>query len=385
MKYFLKLAASLFSGVIVSIFLASPASAVYFSSGTNLNIAKVEKIDESAFVAGETLSVSADVNGDLFCAGRNITINGNVKGDIICAGQSIKINGLVDGNVRLAAQDIEINGVVARNVSVVSQNLVLAKFSSVKGDIFFGVQKVDLGGSLGRDLAGAGDQININGSLLRNAKVTASSINISDSSKIGGNIDYYVDENGQYNQASVQSVAGTVTRHDVVKPEKEAIKEEVKQAAPTASIVGKLISIISFSLVGFLLIFFTPKRTARVIEIIKSNPFKTFFLGMGISIIAPFVFILSMVTVVGITSAMVVLLFYVISMVISSLYASILVGKLVLEKFKSDKAKSLYLSTLVGCFLVGLVSMVPVIGWLAVLCLYLSGLGAILLSYLPEK
>lgn len=383
MKNFLKLTASLLSGIIIFVLFSAPVSAVYFGSGSNLSLPKTQKIDESAFIAGETVTIDSDINGDLYCAGRNVTINGNIKGDIICAGQIIKINGIVDGNVRAAAQDIEISGTVTRNVSVATQNLVLEKYSLVKGDIFFGVQQVDLRGNLGRDLAGAGEQVNINGSLLRNAKVTASKLNISDTASISGSLDYYMENTGIYSQANPKNIKGIVTRHEITKP--EPVKPVAKEVSATAGIIGKIISIISFALLAFLLIYFTPKNTVRIMEIIKASPVKTFFLGLGVSIIAPFVFILMMITVVGMTAAMVVLLVYIIHLIISSLYSSILVGKWITSKLNFNKTKSLYLDAFIGCVVVGIISIVPVIGWFAVLCLYLSGLGATMLSYLPEK
>jgi len=72
----------------------SPSSAFFAQSGESLVLPKDKKIDEAAFLAGSSLTINPDINGDLFCAGADIIINGNVKGDIICAGQSIKINGM---------------------------------------------------------------------------------------------------------------------------------------------------------------------------------------------------------------------------------------------------------------------------------------------------
>jgi hypothetical protein len=101
---------------------------------------------------------------------------------------------------------------VTRNVYAAGQDITLSKTSSVKGDIFFGVQKIDLSGVAGRDLAGAGENIVISGSLARNALVNGSKISLTDTGKIGGNLDYFVEKE---NTASFSStnVKGKIVRH----------------------------------------------------------------------------------------------------------------------------------------------------------------------------
>lgn len=385
MKKFTKVIISTIPAILFFIFLSFPAHAVYLKSGTNLILSQNEPLDESAFVAGESLVVDSNINGDLFCAGKDVTVNGNIAGDIICAGQTIKINGLVGGDIRIAAQSVEIDGITSRNVMVLSQTLKLGTKAIINGDLFFGAQQVNLSGELGRDMAGAGEQVTISGSLFRNALISASKIDISNSASIGGSLDYYMDETGSYIQNSPQSVTGLVNRHEIIDPEKDSSTTKAKDVSIFGSFFGNLLSIISYSLLACLLIYFTPKRTAHVISIIRTNGFKTLFLGLGVSIIAPFVFILLFVSVIGASSALVLIPLYIISMIIGSLYHSMLVGKYVVSKLNVISSKSLYLEAIVGCFVVGIIIMIPVIGWFVGLCLYLSGLGATLLSYIPEK
>jgi len=385
MKKFTKVIISTIPGLLFFILLSFPAHAVLFRTGTNLSLPKDEPVNESAFIAGESLVINSDINGDLYCAGRDITINSNISGDIICAGQNIQINGVVDGNIRVASQRTEINGMVNRNISALSQSIVLSDKSRVLGDVFFGVQQIDLNGGVDRDLAGAGQQVAISGSLFGDALISASQINLTNTAKIGGNLDYYMDETGSYTQSSPESVSGLVNRHNITSSEKETIKTQTKDISVVGSIVGKLISIISYALLACMLIYFTPKRTAHVLSIIKSGGVKTLFLGLGVSIIAPFVFILLFISVIGASSALVLIPLYIISMIIGSLYHSILVGKYLSDKLNFITTKSSYLEAFLGCFAVGIIMMIPVIGWFIGLCIYLSGLGAIVLSYLPEK
>lgn len=363
----------------------SPASAFFAQSGESLVIPKDNKIDEAAFLAGSTLTINPDINGDLYCAGADITINGNVKGDIVCAGQNITINGNVDGNIRAAAQNIEIAGIVSKNVSVVAQGLSLGAKSNIKGDVFFGVQNVNLEGVMGRDLAGAGESINITGSLLRNATVTGTNISVSETAKVGGNLDYYLEETSTVS-VDQKNVKGTITRHDIKTPSKpEVKKEDMVRFAGEAMVYKTIFGILSFAVLGLFLIYLDRKNTEKRIAQISAKPLVSGLIGFAVLITAPIALIIAMVTIIGMPLAMISLFVYIIALITASLYPSAIYGKLVLEKVFQKKNSNLYAQMLLGVTLLGLVSIIPVVGWMIAFVSFCMGLGAFLVSLSPEK
>lgn len=382
MKKTNRLFAPLFSVVLFLLFFSTPTQAVLMNSGDIVNLPKDKKISETAFIAGSDITIDADVDGDLFCAGRNITVNGNIKGDVICAGQLIKINGIVDGNVRTAAQTVEINGLVTRNVLSFSQSLTLAKFSSVKGDIFFGVQNVDLRGTLGRDIGGAAEQINISGSLLRNALVTASKIAIIDPAKVGGNFEYYMDNTGT---ASVnqKNIKGEIIKHEIVR--KEIPQKEVKRVSQVGMAMGKIFWLITTLVLGFTLLYFLKSGVAGRIKAIADRPVITGLIGLAVLILTPLVFVLLLVTVIGVPVAFVLLLEYIVSLIIASVFPIILLGQWLIKSLAKKKSESLAWSLMAGTVAVWLLMFIPVIGGLTGFVLLCLGLGATFLSFLPEK
>jgi len=362
----------------------SPASAFFAQSGESLVLPKDKKIDEAAFLAGSSLTINPDINGDLFCAGADIIINGNVKGDIICAGQSIKINGNVDGNVRAAAQNIEIAGVVSKNISVVAQGLSFGAKSNVKGDVFFGVQNVNIGGIMGRDLAGAGESINITGSLLRNATITGTNITVSDTAKVGGNIDYYLEKTAT---ASIdkKNVKGVITRHDIETPSKPEMKKDMAKFSGVAMISKTIYGIISFAVLGLVLVYFDRKNTEKRIAQIAQKPLVSGLIGFAVLITAPIAFFIIMITLIGMPLAMVALFVYIVAMITASLYPSAILGKLFFEKVFKKMNTNLFLQMLLGVTLLGLISIIPIIGWIVAFAAFCMGIGAYLVSLSPEK
>ena len=369
--------------LFISVF-ASPSDAIFFQTGDSLVIPKEKIINETAAISGSSLTINSNINGDLFCAGQSIVINGNIKGDVICVGQNIKVNGTVDGNIRAAGQTIEIFGQVTRNLSVASQQLVLGPKSQIKGDVFFGVQNVELGGVIGRDLAGAGESITLTGSLLRNAVVTGTNLSIIETGKIGGNLDYYMEKTAT---ASIdeKNVKGNILRHDIVAPSKPALDRQMAGLTSTAIILKTIFGILSFGLLGLAIVYFDRKNTKRKISSIINKPLVTGFIGLAVLITAPLAFIIILATVVGIPLAFIVMFVYIIALITASLYPSAIYGKLFFEKILQKTKTSLYSQMFLGVILLGLVSIIPVIGWIIAFASVCMGLGASLVSMLPEK
>lgn len=363
--------------------LAAPAQAVYFGQGDNLFFPKTQKFDESVFLTGKDITIDSDIAGDLICAGQNITVNSKISGDVICAGQNLKINGTIEGNVRSVGQQIDINGVVAKNLSVASQNLQLSKSSLVKGDVFYGTQNIDLQGLMGRDLAGGSESITISGSLIRNAKVATQKISVSDSAKMGGDLEYYTEKTGTSSIAE-KSIKGKVTRHEVVIDENENLNSQVKKATPFLVVFRLILSIFSSLLIAFLLLYFVPARVSRVTHSIKVHPVKSALIGLAVLVTGPIAIIISCFTVIGIGLAGVLALFYALSLLLATSFVAIRVGEMLAENYSGLK-KSVYLSTSLACLLLGIVTSIPFLGGVTGFVVLLIGLGASFTSYLPAE
>lgn len=380
-KYFL----SFIPAVLLFVFFViSPAHAMSVKSGDFVTLPQDQTISETILVTGSTITVDSDINGDLFCAGKDVIVNGDIKGDVLCAAQTIKINGSVDGNIRSAAQMIEVYGTVTRNLMVASQQLVLGPKSNIKGDVIFGVQKVDLNGQMGRDLSGVGDTINITGSLLRNAIVTGSKITVIETGKIGGNLDYYVTQDAT---ASIEAknVKGNIVRHDITPSEKTVTDKQMVYASKWGTMLAKFFGIISYLVLGLVIVFFDKKNTELRVSKILTQPFLSGLIGFASLIFFPMAFVIVILTFVGLPLAVVASLLYLIGLITASLYASIAYGRLIFEKLLRQKKSSLVLPMVLGVIVLGLIVCLPVIGWFFGFISFCLGLGAFITSLFPAK
>ncbi len=381
MKNICRILAVFLSSLVFILLSAFPAHAVFIQSGNIIDLPKDKKIDETVLVSGGTLTVDSDINGDLLCAAKDVIVNGNIKGDILCVAQSIKVNGDIDGNVRVIAQNVEIAGLVTRNLYSLAQNLSLSKFSSVKGDIFFGVQNVDLRGALGRDLLGAGEKLDISGSLFRNAKVTATKIAVYDPAKIGGNFEYYIDDSG-IASISAGNVKGEIIRHQIVR---QMPDKPVQDPKPYMMFFGKIYTVLTYIVLGLALLYFLKKGVEDRTGILVAKPFVTGLTGLAVLILTPLVFILLLKTFIGVPLAFVLILEYVLAIITATVYPTIVLGWWIMKSIVKSKQESYIWSLVVGAVSMGILISIPFLGFFVGFIALCLGLGAIFISYLPKK
>src|SRR5688500_11070890 len=82
---------------VLSLTLATPASAFDGRSGDRIVIESDEVIADDLYVTAGEFVLDGTVNGDVIAMGQIITINGTVEGDVMAAGQTLVVNGTVTG------------------------------------------------------------------------------------------------------------------------------------------------------------------------------------------------------------------------------------------------------------------------------------------------
>ncbi len=365
------------------VFLQIPISAhaVTFRSGDQLTLPQDQTIDETVFVAAETLTVNSPINGDLYCAGRDVVINANIAGDIICAAETIKISGKFGGNLRVAARTIDTDALVQSSSSLLAQNLILRPTAQIGGDFVAGASTMDLGGSFARDIAVASSNLTFSGQAGRHAVVASKIANFANSSKIGGNLDLYSEAESTITLPE-NVVAGTTNRHQV--DTSTTTKNDVAKASTAAWFTSRLVSVISFLLVGFVLLYFTKTQALSSASILRLHPFSSFFLGFAVLIFTPIIFIMALISVIGIPLAFILLFLYIIGMIIANVISAITFGRLLITKaFTNTRFHTDYYALIFGVLVLWLVFSIPGFGWILSFVSFCLGLGAFTRSFLP--
>ena len=360
------------------------ANAVSFQSGKDLTLPQDKTFDESVFVAAETLTINSPINGDLYCAGRDVTINTTIAGDVICAAENIKVSGRIMGSLRAVAQNIDSDASVQSSVTLGAQTIKLLPATQVLGDFFAGAKIIDMSGLYSRDIAVGAQDLSYSASTLRNAVIAGEKFTVSDSGEISGNLDLYTNKDSSISIPDT-AVIGETFRHEAPTSDYSESKETKSQSV-VSWLTGRIWSILSFLIVGFILLRFLPGRTLESAKVMVARPFASLFSGFAILIFTPFVFLLALITMVGAPAAFLLLFAYIIGIMISSVISSLTVGRIIVNKFvNNDKFNTKYYHLLFGLPALWLVMGIPQFGWLIGFISLCLGLGSFFLSYLPSK
>src|SRR5687768_1359242 len=156
---------------ILTLSMATPALAFDGRGGDTITIASGETVNDDLYVAGETIVVDGTIKGDLVAFAKTITVNGIIEGDLIAAGRDIIINGSVQDDVRIAGAA-----------------LFVGENATIGGDIIGAGASLETrkGSSTGQDLVFAGAQALLAGEIVRNANISASSLELRGT--IGGDV-----------------------------------------------------------------------------------------------------------------------------------------------------------------------------------------------------
>jgi len=295
--------------------------------------------------------VSGNVTRDLILGGGNITVNGHVGGSIIAAGGNITVNGAV-------AQDIVVTG---------------------------GMIDVGSGATIGRDLVVAGGTATISAPVARRVQMAAGNLTLKnkvggdvrgqvdrlklDGAQIAGNLDYT--SNNSVELVNGASVAGATTRHTPVD----------RGGGAGNGLLGWLRALVGILALGLILIFLLPGVSTRAIDTERAQPWASLGIGAAILVITPIVALL--VFIVGIFLGfwwlgLLLIPLWILALAIGYVVSGFLLGRLIFAQLGWGRYHDA-LALLAGLFVLAVVGIIPVIGWLIGLVALILGAGALAL------
>jgi cytoskeletal protein CcmA (bactofilin family) len=304
---------------LLALFAAAPARAAEIRSGNDVVIGRGEVIAGDLYVAANSVTVDGTIKGDLVAVGSQVTVNGVIEGDLLAAAQAIAINGTVRDDARAAGQAILLgpSGRVDGDLAVGGLSLENQPGSVVQGDVLVGAYQALLAGSIGRNITGGLDRLELRGSVGGDVDISVGgdsdpsavqfspagplplprvqpNLTLADSARIGGKLSYRSSTTAAINPSA--QVAGAVTFESVP-----------AQAAPAQPILPGLTYLQRFTgllLVGLLLLWLAPAWTKRLADTVEARPLPS--LGWGL--VAFFAFIGAVLAALVLTIALAIVL-----------------------------------------------------------------------------
>lgn len=356
------------------VFLISPVLAFAQENPrpTPVVLPKTQTVNQNYFGTGSTVDMEGTVNGDAYVAGGTVLINGTVNGDVLAAGGQVTIRGSVH-NVRVVGGQVIIDGKVNGNVTIVGGSLTLTGGSSVTGSVVGAGGQMYLSGPVEKSVTFGGGQINIENSVGGNTTVAVNHLILTSNAKIAGALWYQSPAGAQIDNGAV--ISGKITH--AYPPQQKS------NATPGAFFAGIGIFVL-FSkfilelIVGALLIALVPFYTKRVLDKIQKSPWESFGIGFLAWVLTPIVFVILLVTVIGIPFAFLTVFAVVIFSYIGKLLAALFLGNWALER-TNQKRINVYGAFIVGILIVEIIGFVPFFGWLFGGIVSAVGFGAVLM------
>lgn len=339
---------------------------------------KTETVDKDYFAIAERVEVNGVVNGDAYVAGGIVLVNGDIKGDLLSAGGNITISGNVTGDVRVAGGNVTFSDAnVGGNVTVGGGNVTFDKASVVKGSIVGGGGNLQIFSTNGRGATLGGGSILIDGFIKGDVSAGANNLILASNANIDGDFIYYSENEAKISDGA--NILGEV-KHEIPKQGKTKHKGRGETGLALAGFIYaiKAIDIFWLIIIGLLLIYSIPIFSKRTAELATKKIGWAFLAGLGVLLFLPIVGVVFMVSIIGIPIALIIFFAFFLVFWLGRIFSLYALGLFVLSRFKKKDARGLAYIT--GIVIYVLLSIVPVIDFVASAAISIVGVGALVIT-----
>ena len=337
---------------VAFIFVAINASAKGLTTAGDV-VTQKGKFDSVKLLFGKDVTNKADVNGISFVAGDKVTLEGKAP------------YGFYGGNT------VDVNEKITTDAFIAGRYITLTNNAFIGRDAFLAASTIKVKSIIGRDLRAGAETIDLSGATIKgDAYIDAENLILDDNTRVLGKLTYSKGTKVTgLNKNNIKNIVIT----------KEKVKQEKKDTATIIleKIVDTIFAIITAFITMVAILWLLPKLDKKLTkeEIKASIIAKKSLIGLGVFFIVPIVALFAVFTGLFTPISLMTVAVYAIALYIASLFVYYIVGNAIDKKWMKKKNK--YLSLLVGITVVKIVSLIPVLGGLIGLVVFLYGLGLV--------
>jgi hypothetical protein len=294
-----------------------------------------------------------------------------VQGNFIVAAGSVVIGGTVLRNVRGAGGAVTITGHVGRNLNAAGGTVVLTPEAVIDGRARLVGGEIRVAGTVASKLYAAGAVIVLEGDFQDDVELVAQNIEVLPMTRIKGRLTYWSPRDAQID--STATIQGGVTHNS---PEMPRALARTGTALVT---VSRLLFMAGLIVTGVGLYLLFPDFTMLSSHTIGSDPVKS--LGIGLLLVAalPVIAILTMLTILGIPLGLILFVLYFAALLVGFLITAFFMGDVGARAFLRQERRSRSVRVLwliVALAVLALVNQLPFLGGTLMATAVLLGLGA---------
>lgn len=369
---------------ILALVIAVPTYAQDFSNLDDKNdvvhLLPDETVNKDYSAAGGTVTIDGTINGDAYLFGGNVEVNGKIDGDLIAAGGNIVVKGEVTQNIRAAGGNITINGKVGRNVSIASGNVRLEGNDPVMGNVWLASGQATITKPVQKDLNSSGGNLYLNSLVGGSVNGRAGELTLGRNLKVNGDLTYNAPASAQLHPEA--TVSGKI---NYTPSPKEVDTQRFIGTLTRGAFYFSLYNSVVLFLISWLLWHLFPIFSRNVVTNISSKPLKSTLVGLLTFVSTPVLFVLLLITIIGIPLAFLLVLALFILTYIGYGYIASWIGQRLLANFGyNDSVPS---SIITGVIFLLVASLIPIVSVIVSILAALVGTGALLATkfeYYPK-
>ncbi len=290
--------------------------------GVDIIVKEGEKIEGGLSAFGANIEIDGTVNGGLEAFGANIVVSGKNQGDLRFAGGNVILSGEFFDIVKGISANLTISGIFENDLEVRAARITIAPTAVIKGDLAYST--------------------------------------------------------ALFERKEGSRIMGKVVQLETKKGKAWARNRGQHEKSPnylTKSLFWILCTI-ALIIVGLLVNYLLPKHTEEIVSTISGSIWKSLGIGLVFLIVVPFCIIISLFTVIGIPAGIILAFLFITMIYISSVYVGLWIGRKLLGSFKESFTSFFFWPFVAGTIIIGILLLIPVIGWFLRFFLLLIGLGA---------
>ncbi len=345
-------------------------AAEFRSSDNGLSNLAATELAKNLYSAGQSVTISGNVTGDLVAAGSTVSVSGNVESSIFAVGSSVSVKGNVGENLRVAGSDVTVSGNVGGDALVAGSNVTIPAGATIGGDLLAAAGTLTIAGDVSGNITGTASSVVISGNIAGNVKLSdVTNLTIDSNAVIAGKLTYSSPSQANIDRNAV--ITGGVDYQSVSSSSSTSTVNDFSSTLTLSEILGSFIFLL-------ILIYLLPKSSRRFVETAVSNLWASLGWGFLILVVVP---IASLVLLVGFTTAgvaLTLLCIYIASIMAAVVMSALLIGTSLYKGLKKEKDFRIdWLTALFGVAVVAILSMVPAIGTLLITLAFLVSFGTL--------
>lgn len=362
MKYLKILVLILALTVVPNISLAAEARL-----GQVFNLGATENLATNLYALVGDLELAGPVSGDVFGAAGRTLITAPVQGDLFIASGNITISGPVYGDVRVAGGTVTINSEITGDLAVAGGQVHLLPQAKVKQDVLVLGGATIIDGMIEGSLRAIGGKLQINNLIAGPVNARVDELALGERAVLSAGINYQSPQ--------------PLTRHAESKVSGTTVFNQLSSNLPAKmAVVGvwslfKFLTLLAFATFLYLVL---PRPVGMIVTTTLSNPGRSFGAGLAALILVPALVIILALTVVGLPLGFFIICLYLALLIMASVFTGLILGTW-LERLirRSPEYALTWWGVLGGTLALFIISLIPFIGWLIGLGLFIMAFGGL--------